>query len=92
MYPRKFMDVHLLKGIEKVSVLRQGWSILKDTKPAASEHALVLIPDSSDVRPGLPSRLHIHHWTIPNELTDTYAHIYTPFKIPTYPTTLITIV
>ena len=29
------MVVNLLEGIEKVSVLRQEWSILKDTKSAA---------------------------------------------------------
>ena len=34
--PRKFMVVNLLKGIEKVSVLRQGWSILKDTNSLTS--------------------------------------------------------
>ena len=33
---------------------------------------LVLIPDSTDLRPGLLSRLHIHH--------------YTPLKILTFPT------
>ena len=32
----RFMVVNLLLGIEKVSVLRQGWSILKDTNSAAS--------------------------------------------------------
>ena len=32
----KFMVVNLLKGIEKISVLRQKWSILKDTNSAAS--------------------------------------------------------
>ena len=34
--PRKIMVVNLLSGIEKVSVLRQGWSILKYTNSAAS--------------------------------------------------------
>ena len=58
------MVVNLLKGIEKVSILRQGWSILKDTNSAASYHALVLIPDSTDLRPGFISRLHINHFTI----------------------------
>ena len=52
---------NLLEGIEKVSVLRQGWSILKDTNSAASLHTSVLIPDSTDLRPLLLSRLHIHH-------------------------------
>ena len=55
------MVVNLLKGIEKVSVSRQGWSILKDTDSAASLHALVLIPDSTDLHPGFLSRLHITH-------------------------------
>ena len=55
------MVVNFLKGIEKVSVLRQGWSILKDTNSAASLHALVLTPDSTDSRPLILSRLHIHH-------------------------------
>ena len=55
------MVLGLLKGIEKVSVLRQGWSISKDTHSAASLHALVLNPDSTDLRPGFLSRLHIHH-------------------------------
>ena len=55
------MVVNLLKGIEKVSVLRQGWSILKDTNSAASSHALVLIPDLTDLRPLLLTRLHILH-------------------------------
>ena len=40
----------LLKGIEKVSVLRQGWSILKGANSAASQHALVLILDSADLQ------------------------------------------
>ena len=30
--------------------------------------------------------LYIHHWTIGNEFTVRYAQIYTPLKIPTYPT------
>ena len=59
--PRKFMVVNILYGIEKVSVLRQGRSILKDTLSASSYHALVLIPDSTDLRPLLLSRLHSHH-------------------------------
>ena len=45
-----------------------------------------MIPDSTDLRLGLLSRLHIHHCTIRNELTVRYAQIYTPLKIPTYPT------
>ena len=54
------MVVNLLEGIETASVLRHGWSILKDTNSAASYNALVLIPGSSDLCPGLLSRLHIH--------------------------------
>ena len=80
------MVVNLLKGVEKVSVLRQGWSILQDPNSAASLHALVFIPDSTDLRPGLLSLLHIHHLTIRNELTVRYAQIYTHLKIPTHPT------
>ena len=55
-----FMVVNLLSDIEKVSVLRQGWSFLKDTNSAASLHALVLIPGST-VSHLLLLRLHIHH-------------------------------
>ena len=47
---------------------------------------LILIPDSMVLRHLLLSRLHIHHWTIGNELTVRYAQNYTPDKIPTYPT------
>ena len=36
MCPRKFMVVNLQEGIVKVSILRQGRSILKDTNSAAS--------------------------------------------------------
>ena len=36
MCPRKFMVVNLFEGIEKVSVLRQGLLILKDTNSTAS--------------------------------------------------------
>ena len=54
------MAVNLLLAIEKVSVLRQGWSILKDTKSATSYHALVLIPGLIDLRHLLLSRLNIH--------------------------------
>ena len=45
-----------------------------------------MIPDSTDLRPLLLSRLHIHHWTIRNELIVWYTKKYTPLKIPTYPT------
>ena len=45
------MVLNLIQGIEKVSVLRQGWSIMKDTNAAASNHTLVLIPGSTDLRP-----------------------------------------
>ena len=55
------MVVNLLKGIEKVSFLSQGRSILNDTNSAASKHALVLIPDSTVLRHLLLSRLHIHY-------------------------------
>ena len=55
------MVVNLFEGIEKLSVLRQGWSILKDTNSAAIKHTLVLITDSMNLRPLLLSRLHIHH-------------------------------
>ena len=41
MCPRKFMVVNLFQGIEKVSVCRQGWSILKDTNSDASLNARV---------------------------------------------------
>ena len=58
---RKFMVLNLLEGIETTSVLRQRWSILKDTNSIASLHALALIPDSTDLCPGLLLRLHIHH-------------------------------
>ena len=61
MSPRIFMVVYLLKGIEKVSVLRQGWSILNDTNSSESLHALVLIPGLTDLRPLLLSRVYIHH-------------------------------
>ena len=55
------MAVNFLQGIEKVSVLRQGRSNLKDTNLAESYHALVLIPVLTDLRPLLLSRLRIHH-------------------------------
>ena len=59
------MVVNLLSGIEKVSVLRMGWSIMKDTNLAASKHAFFcccfFIPDSTDLRTVFFSRLHIHH-------------------------------
>ena len=55
------MVVHLILGIEKVSVLKQGWSILKDTNSDASYTALVLIPESIDLHPLLLTRLLIHH-------------------------------
>ena len=45
------MVVNLVKDIEKVSILRHGWSILKDTNSAASYPALVLIPDSTNMHP-----------------------------------------
>ena len=48
------MVLNLAEYIEKVSVLRQGWSILKNTNSAASLPALE-IPDSTDMRPGLLS-------------------------------------
>ena len=48
------MVVNLLLDIEIVSVLKQGWSILKDTNSAA----LVLIPR---LRPGFISQLQTHH-------------------------------
>ena len=51
------MVVNFLQGIERVSVLRQGSLILKDTHSAA----LFLIPDSTEFRPLLLSRLHIHN-------------------------------
>ena len=44
-----------------------------------------MIPDSTDMHPVLLSRLHIHHWTVWNELTVPYAQINTPFKIPLPP-------
>ena len=47
---------------------------------------LVLIPDSTDLRPLIVSRLHIHKRTIRNQLTFRCAQNYTPLKIPTYPT------
>ena len=47
---------------------------------------LVLIPDSTDLRSLLLSRLHIHDWKIQNELTVQYAQNYTPLKKQTYPT------
>ena len=65
---------------------KTGWLILKDTNSAASYHTLVLIPNSTDLRPLILSLLHIHHLTIRNELTVRYTQNYTPFKIPTYPT------
>ena len=55
------MVVILLYSIGKVSVLRQGWSIFKDTNSAACDHAFVLIPDSTDLRPLLISQMYIHH-------------------------------
>ena len=45
-----------------------------------------MILDSTDLRPLLLSRLHIHHWRIRNDLTVWYAQNYTPLKIPTHPT------
>ena len=57
---RKFMVVNLVSGIEKVSV-KTGVVDFEVTNSAASEPALVLIPDSKDIRPGLLSRLHIHY-------------------------------
>ena len=44
------MVVNLHLGIEKVSVLRQGWSILKDTNSSESLYALVLTPGLTDLR------------------------------------------
>ena len=55
------MVVNLVQDIKEVSVLRQVWSIMKDTNSAASLPVLVLIPDSTDLRPVLLSRLYIHH-------------------------------
>ena len=52
---------------------------------ARSTAALVLIPDSTDLRPGILSQLHIHHRTIRNEFTVRFAQIYLPLKITTYP-------
>ena len=46
------MVVNLLLGFEKVSVLRQGWSVLKDSNSAASLNALDLNSDSKYLRPG----------------------------------------
>ena len=48
-------------------------------------HALVLIPDSTNLRPLLLSRLYIHHWRVRNELTVRYAQNHTPLKVQTYP-------
>ena len=64
-------------------IIKPGWT---GTLNRDSENgALVLIPDSTDMRPGLLSRLSIHHWTFQNELTVRYAQNDTPLKIPTYP-------
>ena len=59
--PRKFTVVNLVKGVKTVSILRQGLSIMKDTNSDASQQALVLVPDPTDLRPGLLSRLQTHH-------------------------------
>ena len=42
---------------------------------SCNERALFLIPYSTDLCSGLLSRLHIHHWTILNELKVKYAQI-----------------